>query len=68
MIRQEKRYIGPDHNNITMGKVQHFGYSVYHGIPQSYYGIYTSQAQTCDQTVNNTHNLFLYYTDIGVLR
>ena len=38
--------IASDHDDISMRKVKHFGYTIYHRISQSYYCVYAPQTES----------------------
>ena len=54
----EKDQIAADHDDIAVGKVQHFGNAVYHRIPQGDQRIDAAQADAADQIGQKLHAVY----------
>ncbi len=52
----EKTDICPHHNDVSVGKVQHFGNTVDHRIAQGNDGVHAAQTDAVDEIVENTQD------------
>ena len=55
-LEEEQRHIGTHHNDIPMGKVDHFGNAVHHRISDGYQRIHAADLYAVDQLLCKVHS------------